>query len=75
MQESLALFKEILGLPVFEKTAVAVFYNKKDLFHEKIAAVPLSVAFPEYAGAPGDEESTQSGRERGGRGRGRRGRG
>lgn len=37
MQESLALFTEVAGNPVFEKTPMFVFLNKKDLFEEMIA--------------------------------------
>ena len=37
MQESLELFKEVAGNPIFEKTPIFVFLNKKDLFEEMIA--------------------------------------
>lgn len=59
MTESLQLFGQLLENPLFARTPVAVFYNKKDLFHEKIRRVPLSVCFPEYSGTPGDEDAAQ----------------
>lgn len=37
MRESLELFTEVAGNPVFEKTPIFVFLNKKDLFEEMIA--------------------------------------
>lgn len=37
MQESLELFTEVAGNPIFEKTPIFVFLNKKDLFEEMIA--------------------------------------
>lgn len=37
MRESLDLFTEVAGNPIFEKTPIFVFLNKKDLFEEMIA--------------------------------------
>ncbi|CAM9528289.1 unnamed protein product, partial [Laminaria digitata] len=54
MQESLALFTEVAGNPVFEKTPMFVFLNKKDLFEEMIATKSLSKCFPEYDGPEGE---------------------
>jgi len=50
MHESLKLFKEICNLPDFQQSVMILFLNKRDLFEEKIARVPLSVCFPEYRG-------------------------
>ena len=55
MKESLVLFDEIVNSHWFANTAFILFLNKIDLFHDKIAKVPLSNCFPEYSGAPGDE--------------------
>ena len=50
MHEALELFKEIVNLGWFKKTAVILFLNKSDLFVEKIKEVPLTVCFPDYTG-------------------------
>lgn len=39
MHESLNLFKEVAGNPIFKKTPMFVFLNKKDLFEEVITTV------------------------------------
>eukprot|EP00752_Nemacystus_decipiens_P009664 g8633.t1 len=54
MQESLELFKEVAGNPIFEKTPIFVFLNKKDLFEEMIATKSLKKCFPEYDGPEGE---------------------
>lgn len=48
MCESLTLFEGIVNLPWFEKTSIILFFNKKDLFEEKVLRVDLSTTFPEY---------------------------
>lgn len=48
MVESLTLFEGIVNLPWFEKTSIILFFNKKDIFEEKILRVDLSTTFPEY---------------------------
>jgi len=50
MHEALNLFEDILRSEYFEKTAMILFLNKKDIFREKIVETPLTVCFPEYAG-------------------------
>jgi len=50
MHESLRLFKEICNSKWFVDTSMILFLNKKDLFEEKIARVPLTACFPEYDG-------------------------
>jgi len=50
MVEALNLFEEICNSRWFRETSMILFLNKKDLFGEKIAKVPLSKYFPDYAG-------------------------
>ncbi|CBN73927.1 GPA5, alpha subunit of a heterotrimeric G protein [Ectocarpus siliculosus] len=54
MQESLELFTEVAGNPIFEKTPIFVFLNKKDLFEEMIVTKSLKKCFPEYDGPDGE---------------------
>lgn len=48
MHEALKLFGETVALKWFAKTSFLLFLNKRDLFADKIAKVPLTVCFPEY---------------------------
>eukprot|EP00761_Pharyngomonas_kirbyi_P006949 gb/GECH01006958.1/.p1 GENE.gb/GECH01006958.1/~~gb/GECH01006958.1/.p1 ORF type:complete len:355 (+),score=52.28 gb/GECH01006958.1/:1-1065(+) len=48
MQEALLLFDEICNNRYFKNTSVIVFFNKKDLFEEKIKHTDLSVCFSDY---------------------------
>jgi G-protein alpha subunit len=50
MQESLALFTEVVKNPLFRSTPIFVFLNKKDLFEEMIPKIPLKACFPDYTG-------------------------
>jgi len=50
MTEALALYDDISNSEWFHETAVILFLNKKDLFKEKIAVVPLKNYFPAYKG-------------------------
>jgi len=59
MKESMLLFEEMCNSRVFEKTAVILFLNKKDLFREKLAKVSLSRYFPEYKGGADYEQGCQ----------------
>lgn len=54
MIESMNLFAEVVKNPIFQKTPIFVFLNKKDLFEEMIVKKPLTVCFPEYKGPPGE---------------------
>ena len=54
MMESLALFREVVKNPVFEKTPIFLLLNKKDLFEQLIPKVPLTYCFPDYKGPPGE---------------------
>lgn len=50
MKESLVLFEEICNTKYFKDTSIIIFFNKKDLFEEKIKRVDLKVCFAEYTG-------------------------
>ena len=50
MQESLNLFEDIVNNEFFAEMPFIVFFNKKDLFEEKILRSPLTICFTEYAG-------------------------
>ena len=46
--EALDLFKEIVGGKFFNGKSVLVFFNKYDLFKEKIKVTPITEAFPDF---------------------------
>ena len=48
MQESLSLFNEMVNNSYFSEMPFIVFFNKKDLFEEKIKTKSITLAFPEY---------------------------
>jgi len=50
MKESLTLFEEICNCRYFRSTSIIIFFNKEDLFREKIKTVDLNVAFANYTG-------------------------
>eukprot|EP01097_Dermamoeba_algensis_P003376 TRINITY_DN2367_c0_g1_i1.p1 TRINITY_DN2367_c0_g1~~TRINITY_DN2367_c0_g1_i1.p1 ORF type:complete len:298 (-),score=54.80 TRINITY_DN2367_c0_g1_i1:236-1129(-) len=50
MKESLLLFEEICNSPWFKTTSMILFFNKTDLFGEKISQVDLKVCFEDYRG-------------------------
>eukprot|EP00761_Pharyngomonas_kirbyi_P008312 gb/GECH01008323.1/.p1 GENE.gb/GECH01008323.1/~~gb/GECH01008323.1/.p1 ORF type:complete len:356 (+),score=72.59 gb/GECH01008323.1/:1-1068(+) len=50
MHESLLLFDEICNCKYFRDTPIIIFYNKMDLFEEKIQSVDLNTCFPDYEG-------------------------
>jgi guanine nucleotide-binding protein subunit alpha len=50
MQESLELFKEVVSSRWFRNALCFLFFNKSDLFKEKIKSSPLSNFFPDYTG-------------------------
>ena len=54
MHESINLFADIIRNPLFTKTPIFLFLNKKDLFEEMIKVVPLTKCFPEFTGPPED---------------------
>jgi G-protein alpha subunit len=57
MHESLALFDEVCNSVFFMKSNMIVFFNKNDIFREKIKRVHLNVCFEDYAGPMEYEES------------------
>jgi guanine nucleotide-binding protein G(t) subunit alpha len=50
MMEALTLFDEICNSRWFQKTAMILMLNKRDLFEDKIKKVPLTVCFDDYDG-------------------------
>lgn len=50
MRESLLLFEEICNCRYFKATSFIIFFNKKDLFEQKIKQVDLTPCFPNYTG-------------------------
>jgi guanine nucleotide-binding protein G(o) subunit alpha len=57
--EALNLFEEICNSRWFRETSMILFLNKRDLFADKIQAVPLELYFPEYKGG-GDVDSARA---------------
>ena len=55
MRESQKLFDEILNSIFFQKTPFIVFFNKVDLFREKLRSHILADYLPDYGG-PNDFE-------------------
>lgn len=51
MQESLQLFAEMLKNEALKDATILLFFNKKDLFREKIKKTNITTAFPDYTGA------------------------
>ncbi|CAM9126625.1 unnamed protein product [Pylaiella littoralis] len=54
MQESLALFQQVVSNPIFRSTPIFLFLNKKDIFETMIKRTPLTVCFPSYTGPERD---------------------
>lgn len=52
MKESLLLFQEIVNSHWFRNTTFIIFFNKMDLFKQKIKEKPLTDCFPNYTGKP-----------------------
>jgi len=51
MQESEKLFGEMLNNVFFRDTPFIVFFNKVDLFKEKLSTASLTIAYKEYTGS------------------------
>jgi 50S ribosomal subunit-associated GTPase HflX len=51
MRESEKLFKEILNCIFFKRTAFIVFFNKVDLFRQKLNIDRLNNYYEEYLGS------------------------
>ena len=58
MDESLKLFDEMINIEFFHKTPFIVFFNKRDLFEEKIVRKSIKVVFPDYDGPPNSAEES-----------------
>ncbi len=50
MQDSFRLFSSFVNSPQLKGCAFILFFNKTDLFDEKIKTTGLEVCFPEYKG-------------------------
>lgn len=57
MQESEKLFGEMLNNVFFRDTPFIVFFNKFDLFVEKLKSVSLTIAYREYTGTQDSKEA------------------
>jgi len=58
MQESLALFQQVINLEDFRKSQTILFLNKSDLFKERIKKFRLSEYFKNFNGNDMDFEET-----------------
>jgi len=50
LEDSLALFEAIVNLPWFKDTSIILFFNKEDVFRDKIRTVDLGMFCPGYTG-------------------------
>merc|ERR1712227_871137 len=57
MHESERLFGEILNNLWFRNTAFIVFFNKVDLFKEKLKTHPLTITYKDYKGSQNFDEA------------------
>ena len=57
MQESLRLFSSICSSKWFVRTAMILFFNKMDVFQEKLKKSSLKVCFPKYCGSQNFDEA------------------
>ncbi len=58
MRESLNIFESIANNKWFTNTSIILFFNKKDLFEEKIKKSPLNVCFQDYTGENNYDETS-----------------
>ncbi|KAJ6241960.1 g protein alpha i subunit [Anaeramoeba flamelloides] len=56
MKESMLLFSDICNSRWFRKNPMVLFFNKMDIFEEKIKVSPLNKLFPDYQGGADVEE-------------------
>jgi len=59
MQESLNLFNEMVNNSYFSEMPFICFFNKKDLFEEKIKTKSINLAFPTYQGENNMTEASE----------------
>jgi len=64
MKESLVLFDEVCNSQFFKNTNFIIFFNKTDLFKEKITRVELNKTFPSYTGGPNFDAASSFIRQR-----------
>jgi len=57
MTEALTLFDEMCNSKWFINTSMILFFNKSDLFREKLQTKSISVCYPEYKGSQSVDES------------------
>lgn len=57
MHESIMLFDTLLNSKWFYNTPFILFFNKVDLFEEKVSRSPIRQYFPDYPGRVGDMEA------------------
>ena len=50
MFESMKLFERVCNNRLFTITSTIIFFNKVDIFKDKIASSPLTICFPEFEG-------------------------
>jgi len=50
MLEAIELFGQVCNSEWFTKTDIILFFNKNDLFREKVTRVDMKVCFPDYEG-------------------------
>ena len=50
LQESIALFKTIFNIPWINQSSIILFFNKKDIFKEKIKYFKLKNTFQDFVG-------------------------
>jgi len=59
MHESMEIFSHLLLIPQFSRTTFIIFFNKVDLFREKLKTVDLRVCFPDYQGGSNEVAGAQ----------------
>jgi len=59
MVESLTLFGEVFNSLYLKDVTFLLFFNKNDLFEEKIKTVDLAVCFPNYTGGVDNKEAAR----------------
>ncbi|KAJ5078852.1 guanine nucleotide-binding protein g(o) subunit alpha [Anaeramoeba ignava] len=57
MHESISLFAEICDSQWFQATSIILFFNKMDLFEQKIKKVDLKVCFNDYEGGKDEKKA------------------
>jgi GTPase SAR1 family protein len=57
MMEALTLFQDVCNDRNFKKKTFVIFYNKDDVFRNKIKKVDLNVCFPDYSGGKDYEKA------------------